>query len=231
MTSGNSEIKQKAREFLAGHWLEHISFSILLIALELLCAGILNLFPNNGSLSATVVILVAASILQALWGLAATGASWHFLKCLRGEASPLSDVLVPFKKQPDRYLIVELIEIAAGLAVYAPMAAVTYFMRPSAAWIILIIVLFIAGTAGYLAVKAAFALSRFFLLDDDSLGAIAALKKSAGVMKGKKGRYVKLLLSFIGYLLLSICTFGLGMIWVIPYLFTAQAQFYTCVKP
>ncbi len=226
MTINNAQIKQKARQTLEGHWFEHCSFSVLLIVLELLCAGILNLFPDNGSLAAAVVILVAASILQALLGLFVTGASFHFLKCLRGEPSPLGDIVLPFKKQPDRYLIVELIEIAAGLLCYLPMMAAAYFMRSPALRLLLLLLFLIGGTAVYMVVKAAFVFSRFYLLEDNKLGAIASLKKSAAAMKGKKRSYVKLLLSFIGYLLLSLCTAGLGLIWVIPYFLTSQAEFY-----
>ncbi|MDO5702170.1 MAG: DUF975 family protein [Lachnospiraceae bacterium] len=54
--------------------------------------------------------------------------------------------------------------------------------------------------------------------------------RSLRMMKGLRWTYVKLILSFIGYGLLSLISLGVGLIWLIPYIFTARALFYDKVR-
>ena len=62
------------------------------------------------------------------------------------------------------------------------------------------------------------------------LGISDLLKKSEEMMKGHKMDYFLLQLSFIGWMLLAIPTFGLIMIWVGPYMSVAQAKFLNDLK-
>ena len=57
-----------------------------------------------------------------------------------------------------------------------------------------------------------------------------ASTRSREMMKGHKFDLFYLYLSFIGWFLLSFLTLGIGFIWLIPYMNTAQAAFYEDVK-
>ena len=50
------------------------------------------------------------------------------------------------------------------------------------------------------------------------------------MMYGYKMRYFKLLLSFIGWILLAALTCGIALFWVYPYMQAANANFYEYVK-
>ena len=50
------------------------------------------------------------------------------------------------------------------------------------------------------------------------------------MMKGHKFDLFWLYLSFIGWILLSILTLGIGLLWLAPYMQTAMAAFYEDVK-
>ncbi len=227
MKISTSTIKQTARGTLIGHWNEHIAFSAALIGLELIAVWIVNLFAVTGTATAFIFRIVVAAILQVLLGLFAAGAKRHFLRSLRGEASPLADLLVPLMKQPDRYLIVGLVQIAAGFLCFAPLLLVSLFRFPNAyVTLAVLIVLSIFGIAAYAAVRATIAPAWFLLLDDESLSAGAALKKSAALMRGRVWDLIRLALSFIGYVLLAFLTFGIGFVWVLPYYYTSLAGFY-----
>ena len=45
-------------------------------------------------------------------------------------------------------------------------------------------------------------------------------------VKEKLSKLFKLSLSFIGWIILSIMTFGIGLIWVIPYIYNTMPVFY-----
>ena len=46
------------------------------------------------------------------------------------------------------------------------------------------------------------------------------------MMRGQKGRYFYVTISFFGVMALSVLTCGIGMLWVMPYMETTLAFFY-----
>ncbi len=66
----------------------------------------------------------------------------------------------------------------------------------------------------------------YLLIDDPEIGVSEALRKSKEMMNGYKAKLFYLDLSFIGWVLLSILTFGIGFLWLTPYMITSQAIFY-----
>ena len=70
----------------------------------------------------------------------------------------------------------------------------------------------------------------FVLKDNPELKYNAAIERSMAMMEGHKMEYFCLTLSFIGWILLSILTLGIGLLWVSPYMATAMAHFYEYVK-
>ena len=63
-------------------------------------------------------------------------------------------------------------------------------------------------------------------IDHQEYSGVECLTKSIQLMRGQIVRYLKLELSFAGYLALSILSLGVGLIWVIPYINVAKANFY-----
>lgn len=75
-----------------------------------------------------------------------------------------------------------------------------------------------------------FGLTYLILVDNPETGIIEALKKSSRMMKGNKGRYFKLCLSFIGWLIVGYLSFGLGFLWIAPYMGCTFTHFYLDLK-
>ena len=223
-------IKRQARERLLGHWSEHTSYSILLLMLEILCGMLGSMFTQNTLMSA-VFALGISSILQLLMGLFYAGAKLHFLKSFRSQPSPLGDIVVPFKTHPDRFLITGFVYLLTAILLSVPVMLAGYlFPAGGAGLLAFTIACTIVCTLIYLFFRARWALSTFLLLEDPNLGAIASLRISAAMMKGHTAGFVKMILSFIGYGLLSICSFGLGFIWTFPYVLLSISIFYESVR-
>ena len=55
-------------------------------------------------------------------------------------------------------------------------------------------------------------------------------QESSRIMQGHKIELFMLYLSFIGWILLSIISCGIGFFWLIPYMNTAQAAFYDDIR-
>ena len=66
----------------------------------------------------------------------------------------------------------------------------------------------------------------FYVMRDFDLDGGDAITKSKEMMNGYKGKLFKLRLSFIGWILLSMLTFGIGAIFLAPYMDATMAEFY-----
>ena len=70
----------------------------------------------------------------------------------------------------------------------------------------------------------------YIMLDDPKISANDARKKSMEMMQGHRWELFCLLFSFVGWLLLSILTLGILLLWVQPYMEVAVAEFYRNLK-
>lgn len=75
-----------------------------------------------------------------------------------------------------------------------------------------------------------YAMSPYILADNPEMDANQAITESRQMMDGHKAELFLLDLSFIGWMFLSIFTFGILLLWVIPYMQAARAEFYTRLK-
>ncbi len=75
-----------------------------------------------------------------------------------------------------------------------------------------------------------YSLVYYISIDNPDLTVGAILDKSKNMMKGHKMDLFILYLSFIGWFFLSILTFGLGFLWLVPYMHQTVAEFYIDLK-
>lgn len=75
-----------------------------------------------------------------------------------------------------------------------------------------------------------YSMAYFVLAEHPELSALEAIKESKRIMKGHKWELFVLQLSFFWWYLLCIPTLGLAMVYVIPYIEMAKANFYNRVK-
>lgn len=128
------------------------------------------------------------------------------LNSVRKKDTKLEDLFSGFASGFDRSLI-------AGLLVY-----VFTFL-----WSLLFIIPGIIKSYSY-------SMTYYILLDDENISGTDAIKKSEGMMKGHKKELFLQDLSFIGWILLSILTLGILLIWLNPYMELSRAVFYERLK-
>ncbi len=71
-----------------------------------------------------------------------------------------------------------------------------------------------------------YSMSYYILLENPEMKHQEARRASMKIMDGNKGRLFCLHLSFVGWFILSAFTLGILLLWVVPYMETAQAAFY-----
>lgn len=72
----------------------------------------------------------------------------------------------------------------------------------------------------------AYAMTPYIIAEDPEIDAMAAIAKSQEMMRGHKMELFILQFSFIGWYLLAALTFGVGFVFLLPYVKTAEANFY-----
>lgn len=90
-------------------------------------------------------------------------------------------------------------------------------------WMLLLIIPGIMAALSY-------SMTFFILADDKSIGAMEAIDKSKQMMYGYRWKLFCLYLRFLGWALLCILTFGIGFLWLLPYVQISMAKFYDDVK-
>lgn len=75
-----------------------------------------------------------------------------------------------------------------------------------------------------------YSMTFFILAEDPQIEAQEAMRKSKQMMSGHKTEYFMLMLSFIGWFVLSCLTFGLGFLLLSSYVTMASAIFYDKIQ-
>jgi uncharacterized membrane protein len=104
------------------------------------------------------------------------------------------------------------------------------FMDIAPILLIIMLILFVLGLAGYLVIilnrKYAYMFTPFILAEKSNIGSANALNLSKNMTRGIKGKLFMLDLSFIGWCLLSVLTFGLLYYGIAPYMFATYTEVY-----
>ncbi len=90
-------------------------------------------------------------------------------------------------------------------------------------WTLLLIIPGIV--AGY-----AYSMTFFIIADDPSIGPLDAITRSKEMMHGYKWKLFCLYWRFFGWSILCLFTFGIGYLWLIPYMQTAVTHFYEDIR-
>jgi len=90
-------------------------------------------------------------------------------------------------------------------------------------WALLLIIPGIIAAISY-------SMTFYILADDDKISPMDAIDKSKKMMDGYKLKYFYLGLRFFGWGLLCLLTFGIGFLWLIPYMQVSLAKFYDDIK-
>jgi uncharacterized membrane protein len=75
-----------------------------------------------------------------------------------------------------------------------------------------------------------YSMAYFILKDNPDMSALDAITASRKMMNGYKGKLFCLYLSFIGWVLLCGLTFGIGYLWLSPYITLSVSNFYEDLK-
>ncbi|CAH0345437.1 DUF975 family protein [Bacillus sp. CECT 9360] len=205
-----SEIKKHALTSLKGQWGKAVLLTFLvffittvltLIVEVSLSGGFTNwLYQEETPIAADLINLLISLALMPL----SIASYWFYLNLSRQENAQISQVFAIFKKAGTYFKVI-------GTSLLVVIFVIL--------WSLLLIVPGIIKSISY---SQAF----FLMKDHPEYSALEAITESKKRMKGYKGKYFLMYLSFIGWGILSMITLGIGLLWLVPYMTTSMAAFY-----
>ena len=228
MKRSSKELKALAREALLGQYGSLIGAMFLLGMFSVILESVpVTITRNREDTTSLIIQFVVTLIISVLVYLLQIGMTVIVLHMTRRQAYSLSDLFYTFRAHPDRFIIVSVIQIGISMILQIP-AYIFLLLYPgdTIKRILLYLLLLLAGSIVSFIVLLGFTLADLLLIDNESLGAIDAIRQSWAMMHGNKGRFFYLQISFFGLALLCILTLGIGMLWLYPYMMTTEAFFY-----
>ena len=204
----NSELRAQARERLEGKWGTFVLMTFLFYVIQALLqipGSVGDLFkvlsPENALTSeslSTLSVMLSLLALPLSWGLTVS-----LLRNHREESVDLENLFDGFRG--GRYT-----------RVFCALFLVNLF---TFLWTLLLIIPGIMKAFSY-------ALTPYILMDEPELTARQAITRSCEIMQGRRWKLFCLYLSFIGWGILCLLTFGIGFLWLVPYMNASVAAFY-----
>lgn len=225
----NREIRSFARESLVGNMFLPICVSIVYILIYntfFLCSQF-SLFGNGiGPFLFSTALLL---IMDTVWGLFRYGISYYFISLVTKKEPGFASFFSGFTHSPDRTLGVAFIISLIKTVITLPYTIYGTFFADvnSVSSVLIALCAMLACNLIYYLISLIFAPVYFILCDYPDLTLPMIFIMTISLMTGKKCiKFLLLQLSFLPFILLSFLSFGIGMIWVIPYQNTAYAFFY-----
>jgi uncharacterized membrane protein len=221
----NRELMAQAREALAGSWGLAVCGVLVYIGIEI-GISLLNIVPALG----TLVGFVVAGPLALGW--------YRFFAALsRRQPVAVGMLFDGFKRFGTAFLATLLMGLLLlawmlpGIAVVIGAALLGFKKamgggRPSLGVILGLMPLLIGVWIPVIIAQLRYAMTYFIINDRLEVAPLDAIRHSTQMMKGNKWKFFCLQCRFIGWALLCLPTFGIGFLWLAPYLMTSLGRFY-----
>ncbi len=197
----NQDYKNRALASLEGNWGKGAIATLIFCLLTMgLSWTVTTPMGNNMTMSYSTQGILTLLFLPLGWGFVV-----YFLNLIRNENTDYERLFDGYKD----FIRIFLAEFLVNLAMAIGM-----------------ILLIIPG----IIIGAGLVMTGFILKDDKEISAVDAMKKSWEMTDGHKGALVWLFLSFLGWIILSMFTLGIGMLFLYPYMQTALAHCYEDLK-
>ncbi len=195
------EIKEEAKELTRENFKTFWKGYLVVLAISFLCSIGIDLLFEKGTIIYNGLTLMVSFFTSTL----SVGLYYYILKIVRGDEPEKEDLFRFVGK------ILPIVALSILMVVFVLL------------WSILLIIPGIIVALSYSMV--------FYLYADHSeYTPMDYLEQSKEMMNGYKWDYFIFQLSFLGWILLSVITLGIALIWVLPYVTIAQSLYYDKLK-
>lgn len=229
----SAELKANAREHLLGHYGTAIGALMITGLLTSIITLAVSLIVDLSTIPGTIIYYTIMFLVSILTGLFSSGSAYLYLKLICGRPVSVGDLFYGFQLCPDKAIIIQawitLITYISSL----PQIILNYMMLANVNHLDKIMNLMLPYAlsmifSGVVSVMLGlfYAQTYFLLHDFPQYTAKELLQKSRRLMVHHKGRLFYLYVSFLPLMLLGFLSFGLALLWVVPYMAATEAEFF-----
>lgn len=223
----SAHLKQAARGIMMGKYRNAIS---ILLASDLIVST-LSLFTTTNTNSYTGILIgFLINFIIVLFGTILTvGQCSFYLNIACNGPYQFSDLFTGFKVHPDKTIITQLIiQLLTTLPILPGVGLLLYSFRAYNIIVVFLLGCFLlilgAGISWWISLK--YSQVYYLLLDFPDYSAKELLRMSWKLTKGNVGRLLYIQVSFIPMTLAGLLSFGIGLLFVLPYQNMTYTLFY-----
>ena len=242
--TSRAQLKEKARDQMAGHYGNAILLSIcrslivfsLTFAVSMTFTMILTvrtLMGGSAETSLTEYLLLTActTLLSIFTGVFQTGITLFYLNTACGRPAVTANLFYGFKYLFKKSLGISAVLILLNTACTLPFDICYFLLRSGKGFdaitmAILCIVLMVIGMCIYIPLSLGLSQACYLLLDFPQYSAMELMKLSFRIMKGHKWELFCLQMSFLPLGFLCLLSFGIGTLWLVPYMNMTQTLYF-----
>lgn len=234
------EIKSIAKSKLKGRWLNIVLLTLIIALLEVVASELIG--RTEGMIS---TILSLANNFLLMPAITAAGIIYT-IKFVKSKSVISLGEAIPSINTWGRFIMNMIVTMIFSIPIFIVFFISNIFLVLSitsvhsamlrgeiaidpmlAIWgIVLIIIILIA----FLAVIVGIILFPLpYLMAEETCGIWEAVKKTFSIMKGHKWELFVMGLSFLGWIMLSILTLGIGLLWLLPYIQVTLRIYYLSI--
>lgn len=199
---------------------------LILIPMILLSAMFGTVFPMAAIVIFLLLFLVIYFVLLMAANLLQVGFSRIMLDIAKARPAEFGRLLFPFKNHFLRFAGITAALFGIGGVTAAPLILFDLAARGDNMYAGMRIVLALLQYVVMVWLVASFSQTYFLLLEDPEKKVFQCLAESYEMMKGRRLRFLLLQISFLGWYLLGYLSFGIGFIWILPYVTCTGAHFH-----
>ena len=237
----SSEYKNTAKNLLDGKYLNAILIPFLAslmingaaLIIDMVASVTMNtLFYSTQSLTATNMVSFLFDLIplgvNLLLGVMNAGLTLFFLKVSCGQPYSVNDLFYAFKNDSKKALSLSAVHmLLSAVCLWPSQYLLTHYLNTQEnQWLTYTLIALVVGLCVYVPVSLGISLSFYLMFDFPQYTARETLALSWKLMKGHKFRLFYLQFSFLPLMLLCLCSFGIGFLWLEPYMQMTYVQFF-----
>ena len=224
----SAELKDLAKERLSGRYGVTIYAMLLVGCISYLVTSLITGNYVIHNLTQYVIYTAITAVITIFTGIFETGTCLLYLNIACGRSHRLEDVFHAIYNQPTKTLTIALANALTNFVCLTPCQIFMQLFLTSYnnTYMMLMFVSAGIGLLIYVPISLAISQSYYLLLDFPEYSGLQALQTSCQLMKGNMGRLFYIQASFLPLILLSILSFGLGLLWLLPYMEMTYTLFF-----
>ncbi len=238
----SASLKSLAKGQLLGKY----GISVATVVLRLLCIAPLTFMVSvaigTNSVISSIISCIATFLVSLFAGFFTAGEALIYLKIACNQRPMVGDLFFCFGKDSKKVFYIQAIISGISTIAALPYMIVSVFVYrntitdpvalangvpPVNATLFLIyVILMLLGQITSIVVGIILSQTYYLMLDFPEYSATELMKQSRRLMKGNKGRYFYIMLSFIPLYFLGFLSCGIALLWLYPYVRSTYTNFY-----